>query len=163
MDDPVLIVLGSFCRRSSGISWKTCLTLCEATLKRLEDSIQIGIVDYLRMVLPERDYRVFAIPNGGARSKPEAAIMKATGTLAGVFDVQILGPSGRCWFVEVKKADGRLSVSQRAFETYCIARGVPYVVARSIDDVKLALSQWGLSSRDTTSPSTNRHLCEAST
>lgn len=115
--------------------------------RRREDALQRAIVTYLRAALSQQGYRVFAVPNGGARTKIEGAIMKATGTLAGVADLQILGPGGRSWFIEVKTDEGRLSPPQQDFQFFCIARGVPYAVCRSIDDVKAALLSWGLDRR----------------
>jgi hypothetical protein len=39
-------------------------------------------------------------------------------------------------FVEVKTAKGRLSESQRKFAALCTKYGTPYIVARSVEDVK---------------------------
>ena len=117
-------------------------------MKRHEDALQRAIIEYLRLVLPASDYRVFAIPNGGARTAAEAGILKATGVLAGVPDVEILGPLGRSWRIEVKTPEGRLSPAQEAFRAWMVPIGVPYVVARTIDDVKAALTHWRIPTRD---------------
>jgi hypothetical protein len=116
-------------------------------MNRAEDRIQIGIIKYLRAVLPAREYRVCHIPNGGKRSKIEAAIFKRMGVLAGIADIIIVGPMGRCWFIECKSANGVLSETQRDFQTFCIAIGVPYVIAQSIDHVMAALAHWGIKTR----------------
>lgn len=60
-------------------------------MKRAEESLQRQLVAYLRATLP-KPWLVFAIPNGGGRSKAEAGILKATGVLAGVPDLLVVGP-----------------------------------------------------------------------
>ena len=52
---------------------------------RPEDAIQRAIVQHYRQRAAPGVF-MFAVPNGGLRSKIEAAIMKATGTVAGVPD-----------------------------------------------------------------------------
>lgn len=70
------------------------------------------------------------IPNGGARSKREAAKLKRMGVLAGAPDLHL--PVSRCGYnslyIEMKTEGGRLSESQRAFlktaaaeNNYCVA------------------------------------------
>jgi VRR-NUC domain len=72
---------------------------------------QAAIVGCVRTVAPQ--VRVFAIPNGGYRTKAEAARLKWTGVVAGVPDLCVLAPVGRVFFLEVKTAVGRLSDAQR--------------------------------------------------
>jgi hypothetical protein len=52
-----------------------------------------------------------AVPNGGFRRPIEAAIMKATGTVAGVPDLLWIR-EGQAFFTEVKTDKGRLSPAQ---------------------------------------------------
>lgn len=110
-----------------------------------EDQTQASIVAYLRAVLVKA--RVYAIPNGGLRSKKEAAKMKWTGVLAGVPDLCIIAPMGRAYFIEVKSAKGVLSEAQREFNNWFATNGVPYVVARSLKDVEVAIDSWNLETR----------------
>ena len=111
-----------------------------------EDHIQAAIVAYIRAVAPE--CIVFSVPNGGLRSKSEAARMKWTGTLAGVSDLILLAPPSRVHCIEVKAPGGSLSPEQRAFRDYCIAAAIPWMTARSIDDIRLALTLWQIPTRD---------------
>ncbi len=115
--------------------------------RQLEEGIQAGIVAWLRAVLDPRLYRVFSVPNGGARNKAEAAKLKATGVLAGVFDVEIAGPGGRVWRLETKTADGVLNDAQDAFRLFLIVGGSPYAIVRSIADVEKAVDHWQLKTR----------------
>ena len=110
----------------------------------VEDAIQAGIVAFLRAALPAGMFRVLAVPNGGARTKAEASRMKATGTLAGVWDVCILGPGGGSFWLEVKTDDGALSKEQRDMRDFMVAAQVPHALVRSIDQAEAAVRSWGL-------------------
>lgn len=81
-----------------------------------EDWHQAQLVMWWRK---NRPTLIFAVPNGGWRSKSQAARMKVTGTLAGVWDLFI--PEERTW-IEMKRADkGRLSAEQQAFGRRMVA------------------------------------------
>jgi hypothetical protein len=115
-----------------------------------EDSIQRGIVRYLRTVLPS-GWIVFAVPNGGSRNLIEAAKMKGTGTLAGMPDLCVLGiehdvPSS--WFIEVKSASGRPSLPQLDMHDRLLDLGFEVAICRSIDDARDACIKWGIPIRD---------------
>jgi hypothetical protein len=113
-----------------------------------EDALQKSLVDFVRTVLP--GVVVFAIPNGGKRTKAEAGILKATGVLAGVSDLEIwpdeIAP--RSLFVEVKTDAGKLSVEQRSFGRRAAARGHYFVVWRSIDDARKTFAMMGVKTRE---------------
>jgi VRR-NUC domain len=111
-----------------------------------EAQIQRAIVEYVRLVAS--DALIFAIPNGGLRSKTEAARLKWTGTLAGVPDLAIIAPRGRVFFVEVKSAGGRLSDDQRSIHDRLVALGSPPAICRSIDDARKAFAAWGLETNE---------------
>jgi VRR-NUC domain len=107
-----------------------------------EARIQASIVEYVRLVAP--GVLIFAIPNGGLRSKAEAARMKWTGTLAGVPDLAIVAPGGRVFFIEVKAPGGTLSPDQRAIRDWLVALGSPPAICRSMDDARRAFLAWGI-------------------
>jgi hypothetical protein len=113
-----------------------------------EAQIQGAIVAFVRTVAP--DLLCFAVPNGGLRSKAEAARLKWTGVLAGIPDLIVLGRDGQSWLIEVKTLDGGLSADQRGMRDRLIAMRVPYTVARSIDDVRRAFAIWGIETREVT-------------
>lgn len=122
---------------------------------RPEDAIQKAIVVFLNAVLP-KSYRCFAIPNGARRTASGRPANAVPGLTPGVPDLAIIG--GRLiWFVEVKSARGRVSDAQEAFHAWCAANGTPYCVARSVDDVRVALAHWGIPSRESRVESLPQH------
>jgi hypothetical protein len=115
-----------------------------------EDAIQRGIVRYLRTVLPPT-WVVFAVPNGGSRNLIEAAKMKGTGTLAGMPDICILGCDDHgqaTYFIEVKSANGRLSIVQMDMHDRLLDLEYPVGIARSIDDVRDLCRGWLIPTRE---------------
>lgn len=115
-------------------------------MKRLEDQLQGAIVAYVRTVAPQ--CQIAAVPNGGLRSKPEAARLKWMGVLAGIPDLVLVAPGGKSHWIEVKAPKGRLSPEQEAFRHWCLLYSVPWMTARSIDDVKAALANWNIETRE---------------
>jgi hypothetical protein len=121
------------------------------TISSSEDSIQRGIVRYLRTVLPS-GLIVFAVPNGGSRNLIEAAKMKGTGTLAGMPDLCILGCSQDiapitipvAYFIEVKSASGRPSLPQLDMHDRLLGLGFEVAICRSIDQARDACRKWRL-------------------
>jgi len=111
-----------------------------------EDKLQSSIVAFLRAALP--DHEIFAIPNGGGRSKVEAAILKATGTMAGIPDLCIVAPLGKSYWLEVKTAKGKPSAAQRKVHARFATRGIPFAVVRSLADVRTALAHWSIETRE---------------
>jgi len=110
-----------------------------------EAEIQVAIVEALRLVLG-RHYLVVAVPNGGQRSRVEAAIMQRTGTLAGAGDLVITGAGFSGW-MEVKANGPKLSKAQIAFRWECAKRGIPYAVVNSIDAALETCVAWGIAAR----------------
>lgn len=110
-----------------------------------EDRLQAAIVHYLRTVTPESV--TFAVPNGGARTKAEAAKLKWTGVLAGIPDLICATPRGVIFF-EVKSDDGRLSPAQKERHEELRGLGFTVAVVRSVDDVRLTLRAVGVRTRE---------------
>jgi hypothetical protein len=111
-----------------------------------EARIQAAIVEWIRVAAPS--VLAFAVPNGGLRSKAEAARMRWTGVLAGVPDLVVIAPGGRAFFLEVKTDAGRLSAAQRAIHDHLIALGTPAAIIKSIDDARRAFAAWGIKTRE---------------
>ena len=76
-----------------------------------------------------------AIPNGGARNKTEAAIMKAEGVTAGAPDMALLiGRSGyNTLCIEFKTDKGRQSDTQKAWQADAEKNENKYFICRSLD------------------------------
>lgn len=116
---------------------------------RLEQVLQKAVADYLRKVKPACIW--FHVPNGGARSRVEAAIFKGLGVRAGVPDLCFVW-GGHAAFIELKappfppssKARVDFSDSQKTFVAEAALHGIPVELCRSIDEVKEVLQRWRL-------------------
>lgn len=73
--------------------------------------------------------------------------MKALGVMPGVFDLVVMAPGGFTGFIEVKAGKGKLSEDQEVFRRELLLMGFPYVIARSLDDVRAAIEAWQLPNR----------------
>jgi hypothetical protein len=104
-------------------------------------------VEYVRTVAPH--VRIWAVPNGGWRSKAEAARLKWTGVLAGVLDLTLVLPGGRSayWETKVPKT-GRLSDEQKAMITALERLGHVWAVVLNIDDARRELARLGVVTRE---------------
>ena len=101
-----------------------------------EQAIQRAVVEYLRIMENLGEIFYFAVPNGGLRSKVEAGIFKSLGVRAGVPDIVLLFPGGRCAFIEIKAPQGRLSQAQKAFRNTAEEMGFPFAECRGVDEVE---------------------------
>ena len=100
-----------------------------------EHRIQCACITWFRFQYPKFSYVLFAVPNGGLRSKVEAGKLKAEGTTAGVSDL-ILLRSNRlhgALCIEMKTEDGKQTDAQKAWQKETEANGNKYVVCRSLD------------------------------
>lgn len=113
---------------------------------RGEDSLQASIVAWIRLCAPQ--CICAAIPNGGRRDRREAAKLKATGVLAGMPDLLVLGPGRVVIGFECKTATGRVSAEQNAIAEHWRALGAVWAVVRSIDDVRHTLASVGVVTRE---------------
>ena len=113
-----------------------------------ESVLQRACVAWFRRNYPEHKRRLFAVPNGGGRSKVEAGIMKAEGVTAGVSDMILLLPNyyyhGLCIefkcvktsFVDgkVKRTKTYQSPEQKAWQADVEDAGYKYAVVRDQDE-----------------------------
>lgn len=86
-----------------------------------------------------RDHRLtllFAIPNGRAREKRTAALLKREGVRRGVPDLFLPAPSGgKCGlFIEMKRKGGRLTEEQKQWISILNALGYSAVVCYSAEE-----------------------------
>ena len=107
---------------------------------------QAAIVEFVRWVAPQ--VVIWAVPNGGLRSKSEAARLKWTGVLAGVFDLTLALPEGRCAFWETKTTEGRLSIDQVLIARKLTALGHVCAVVRDIDEARRELAALGIVTKE---------------
>jgi hypothetical protein len=102
------------------------------------------VLDRIKANRTHPDIVAFAIPNSAKRSMRMGARMRAEGLLAGVADLCIMLPCGRCAWLEMKSAKGRQTVAQRAFGLRCLRLGHPYGIAYSVDDAVVFLKSAGV-------------------
>lgn len=115
-----------------------------------EHNIQSACVRWFNLQWPEYRGLLFAIPNGGARSKATAGKLKAEGVVPGVADLILLVPkrvkvlsafpNEALWHtihalcIEMKTAKGRQSPEQKEWQKMVEKHGYKYEVCRSIDE-----------------------------
>lgn len=108
-------------------------------MKRPEQALQIAAAAYMDAI---PNLLWWHSPNGGGRSKIEAAIFKRMGVKPGVPDIAVILPGGRVGFIELKAGNGRVSPAQRAFADALMERGCQCVEARSLEEVAETLARW---------------------
>ena len=82
--------------------------------------------------------RIFAIPNGGARSITTAAKLKVEGVSAGVPDLYV--PEWKLW-VEMKRTKGGVvDKAQKDWHEYLTTIGDRVIVCRGADEAKRMVS-----------------------
>ena len=99
-------------------------------MRHTESDIQKCCVAWFRAQYPKLALNLIAIPNGGARSRVEAAIMKGEGVTAGAADLGLFVPCKgyHGLFIEMKTPKGRQQPSQKAWQAAVEAQGYKYVV-----------------------------------
>lgn len=87
---------------------------------------------------------LFAIPNGGARSKATAGKLKAEGVKAGVWDLQLALPIGRTHglWIEMKAGKNTLTDEQRAWRDRMQRVGFKCVVCWSFEEARNAIEEY---------------------
>lgn len=98
-----------------------------------ESDLQARCVAWFDKKYPGCTQLLFAIPNGGHRSKATAGILKAEGVRRGVADlflaIPIMGMAGM--FIEMKFKKGKQSAEQVEFQKQVQGVGYKYVVCAS--------------------------------
>ena len=93
---------------------------------------QVRLVSWFRRTFP--DVRIFAVPNGGARSGVQGAKLKAEGVSPGVPDLCV--PAWNLW-VEMKRAKGgTVSPDQKDWIAYLESIGHQVIIGRGFEDAK---------------------------
>jgi hypothetical protein len=104
-----------------------------------EFRLHCAALKYLRLVCP--DCIVYHVPNGEHRSKETGRKLKAAGVMPGVFDLVMIAPDGRHFYLEAKSQTGRLSPEQQWFQGELILRAIPYVIFRNLADIETFVHQ----------------------
>ena len=108
-----------------------------------ESGLQRVCVKWFRAQYPELALMLFAVPNGGARSSTEGAIMKGEGVTAGVADLILLvargGWGALCIEMKTKDSNSRQSASQKTWQAAAEYAGNRYVVVRTVEEFQAAV------------------------
>ena len=103
---------------------------------KTEHEEQREFVMWMRQPYP--DARIFAIPNGGQRSRTTGAKLKAEGVSAGVPDLYI--PAWRCWIEMKREKGGQLSPAQKDWIAYLGSIGDMVIVGNGFEDARKKIS-----------------------
>lgn len=105
-------------------------------MRHEESRMQMSCVRWFDYQYPEYSKLLFAVPNGGARSKIEAGILKAEGVRSGVADLILLiarhGYNALC--LEAKTKKGTPSPDQKDWSKQAENAGNKYVIFRSLEE-----------------------------
>lgn len=115
-------------------------------MKRPEQDIQRAVFQHINSRSMPGVF-AFHVPNGGWRSKVEAAIMKGIGVRAGVPDV-IIFYRAQIFGLELKAKGRGLSATQRQVLNAMEVAGARTAVASSLDEALFTLECWGVLRRD---------------
>lgn len=103
-----------------------------------ESTIQQSFVTWFRAAFPEHALMLFAVPNGGGRSRVESAIMKGEGVTAGVSDLIFLeahgGYGALCIEFKTTRKESKQSKSQKIWQAAAEKAGNKYVIVRTLDE-----------------------------
>lgn len=98
-----------------------------------EHQEQVLFIQWFRRTY--KDVRIFAIPNGEARSKSAGARLKAEGVSAGVPDLFI--PAWNTWIEMKRSKGGRTSDKQKYWLAYLESVGHKTFVCAGFDNAKI--------------------------
>ena len=113
-----------------------------------EHEEQREFVSWFRKTYP--GVRIFAIPNGGARTPSVAGRLKAEGVSKGVPDLYI--PAWRVWVEMKRQKGGAVSPEQKDWHQYLESCGDCVIVSKGCADAQTKLLQ-GAAIRNQASPS----------
>lgn len=111
-----------------------------------ESELQRQCVTWFRLQYPSHALMLFAVPNGGARGRVEAQIMKGEGVTAGVADLLFLEARGSygCLCIEMKtrRKSSRQNPNQKIWQEATRKAGNCYVVVRSFEAFQEVIRQY---------------------
>lgn len=128
-----------------------------AKMQHHESKLQTECVKWFRLQYPQYYYNLFAIGNGGKRSKVEAAIMQGEGVVSGVADLMLAVPKfdkitglgvtytelmHHSLFIEMKSGKNKQTANQIAFQQAVELQGYKYVVCRTFEQFKTVITEY---------------------
>lgn len=110
-----------------------------------EDLLQFATARFLGVACPDLLWSHF--PAGEKRAIKTARKLKDMGLKRGWPDIILCLPDGRMAGIELKAPGAYQKPEQKQFQAALAARGAPYAVCRSLDEVETTLRGWGVSLR----------------
>jgi len=111
-----------------------------------ESNLQKTCVAWFRAQYPDHALMLFAVPNGGGRSRIESAIMKGEGVTAGVADLILLeargGYGSLCIEMKIRDKASKQRPSQKAWQEATERAGNHYVVIRSFEAFRAVVTEY---------------------
>ena len=98
---------------------------------------QVHFVAWFRRAHP--GIRIFAIPNGGGRSKAQAGQLKAEGVSSGVPDLYI--PELKVWIEMKRQKGGTVSKEQKDWHEYLRSIGDTVLVCKGFEQAKESIKK----------------------
>ena len=104
--------------------------------RNLEHTLQSRCVRWFRLTHRDMVHNLFAVPNGGYRTKTTAASMKAEGQLSGVADLILLKRKGTCGalLLEAKVKGNYQSANQKIWQERIEADGYEYRIFHTLEE-----------------------------
>lgn len=123
----------------SSNGWKDFFGVETKTRRRprnLEHGLQSRCVKWFRLQFPNRRHNLFAVPNGGYRTKTTAALLKDEGQLSGVADLILLVRKGTCGalLLEAKVKGNYQSPNQKLWQKMIEADGYEYRIFHTLEE-----------------------------
>lgn len=112
--------------------------------RNLEHGLQSRCVSWFRMQYPNRRHNLFAVPNGGYRTKTTAALLKNEGQLSGVADLILLVRKGTCGalLLEAKVKGNYQSPNQKLWQKMIEADGYEYRIFHTIEEFASIVTEY---------------------
>lgn len=112
-----------------------------------EHQLQTACFQWFNLQYPEFRGLLFAVPNGGGRSRIEAALLKAEGVVAGVADMLLLVPSkgyaGLCIEFKAATKAAHQSEAQKNWERLINKHGAyKYTVVRTFEEFRTLICNY---------------------
>lgn len=117
-----------------------------------EDDLHLAVAKLLNAIL-QKNVWWSTIGHGTSRLPLLLAVrLKRKGLKQGISDIWLIWRDASCQLamgcLELKSEKGVLSDGQKVFRAEMMLLGVSYGIARSLDDVRGLLAQWGVPARE---------------
>lgn len=99
---------------------------------------QVKLVSWMRREYPQ--YKLYAVANGGKRSKAEAGRLKAEGVLKGVSDLHV--PALNLWIEMKLDASKKPSKEQLEWGEYVESIGHKFIVGFGFEDAQKKIKEF---------------------